>query len=399
MLQRITLVPNLPLPEARRLRKHRYGSMDWNARIRRLIGRPGALVWVVTVVHWIMMMMGPQQQQQLVVQASCLPVGDPNGTDIEHPTWQEFVNVLQEGFPRRTRTFHIVGDNCPQTPDEGRVRLTGAPSFSCCDFNGGIDDECIIECEHAQIIVPNGAFLDFFSYTIRNTNDSFVIVEPGGFFGGLRLNFENNGNETNVQGGAIQVAAGGEVDLQNVWFINNTATNGGGIYSNGTVSARGCFFSGNEATQAGGAIQSWGELNLEGDGTTFANNIAGTEGGAIQCYGNTSIVDNEFVRNTAQYGGAIHAPGMNGTNIQDSIFRENVALLKGPAILEGSKGVVMRMGNVGCDNQINPNGLTGGPASSVCDGIMNEDQTDVSCGLFSDGCSEAPSLAPSGFPT
>ena len=120
------------------------------------------------------------------------------------------------------------------------------------------------------------------------------------------------GNHAEVVGGAISslqyVTIAGTV-----LFINNSASQGGSIYSDGKVTVADnaqVIFRGNHAKTSGGAISSIQHVTIAGS-VQFINNSAATygTGGAIESDGNVTIADNAqvvFQSNHAHtFGGAI----------------------------------------------------------------------------------------------
>jgi predicted outer membrane repeat protein len=116
-----------------------------------------------------------------------------------------------------------------------------------------------------------------------------------------------NGNATAEGGGAILL--NGDLIINNVVFIGNTAYQGGAISSpiyNTNLSITDSLFESNSAQQRGGAISvEFGNLTLRT--SNFTNNSAGLVGGAVnlQREGPYVIEYSTFANNSAMSGGAL----------------------------------------------------------------------------------------------
>ena len=108
---------------------------------------------------------------------------------------------------------------------------------------------------------------------------NIFVITPGEGISFTLVNLTlQNGNSTN--GGAIDnEGLDGILNIANVTFNNNTATNvGGAIYSTGTLTEINDTFNNNTATNSSCAIVNGGTLTVEN--STFTNNNA-ADGGAI----------------------------------------------------------------------------------------------------------------------
>jgi len=133
-------------------------------------------------------------------------------------------------------------------------------------------------------------------------------------------------------GGAVYVAQDSAVTLQGTSMDQNTALNGGAIYTEGTVVVERGHFTGNVATERGGAVY----LGLEGDlrsslsqytvneavdggavyllpgswatfhdGDLFSANVATDSAGAIWVSTLATLIQSTFQANSAEFGGAL----------------------------------------------------------------------------------------------
>jgi hypothetical protein len=142
--------------------------------------------------------------------------------------------------------------------------------------------------------------------------------------------------------GAVQlltVNGGTQVSLDRLSFVHgDTATSGGGILNNGTLTITNATFDGNTATSAtsdGGGISNQGGV-LTMTNVTFAGNTATRSGGGIKNSGGTlTVINTTFAGNTAtQTGGGIDSGG-GAVAIANTTFFSNTANAGG-GIFNGS---------------------------------------------------------------
>ncbi len=186
-----------------------------------------------------------------------------------------------------------------------------------------------------------------------------------------------------VAGGAINVFAGGTLNLYNTRFVDNSATDkGGAIHNRGTLDVRQSTFDKNSAVYRGGAIYlgSLGSINILD--STFSHNSAG-EGGAVTIFANTdpaidlTIETSTFSRNSAGWGGAL-AIVRGLASVDMSTFKDNTSLTFGSAI------AVTQASNANAElSRSALDLLTTAANPALCDGPVNSlgDNTaeDASC--------------------
>ena len=151
-------------------------------------------------------------------------------------------------------------------------------------------------------------------------------------------------NKALSQGGGFHMLydSNFHTDVGSIYFLHNSAENGGGIYSRSFL----LFLSGNSyfianraesskhKTLWGGAITLSGTFNLTGSALFTENNA--TFGGAIYTRGSLSITGNaKFINNTAEKGGAISICTNARTTLKGVIFMKNTAYFKGGGIWVG----------------------------------------------------------------
>jgi len=88
---------------------------------------------------------------------------------------------------------------------------------------------------------------------------------------------------------------------------DDTSTNGGGIYNNGTLNVTNSTFSKNVASDAGGGIFNDGSITLTN--STFTENIASSFGAGVFNNSNMTVTGSTFYKNVGGWGGAIWNQG------------------------------------------------------------------------------------------
>jgi hypothetical protein len=125
--------------------------------------------------------------------------------------------------------------------------------------------------------------------------------------------------------------------IESSTISNNTASDGGGVYANGTLIVSASSFLDNSATREGGGIATNSALI---SGSTFTSNLAGGSGGAIiaRAGGGTSAITNSTfsVNRAGQSGGAISSTG--SLFLRHSTVVDNVANSNGDE--EGTGGAI-----------------------------------------------------------
>ena len=135
----------------------------------------------------------------------------------------------------------------------------------------------------------------------------------------------------------INIASGHDLTLNNITITNYTATQGGAICNQGTLTITDSTLTHNIATGQtygyGGGIYNTGTLTIT-DSTLTQNTVIGQTygyGGAIDNYGSLSITGSNLTHNTATgsngdgWGGAIYNRNRGTLSITDSNFTYNTA--------------------------------------------------------------------------
>jgi len=238
-------------------------------------------------------------------------------------------------------TFTITGN---LTIDE-KVHLYGG-------FNGteselserDLNNKTVIQGTGHIILNADGIVLDGFkiSGNTGNRSTEALGLASGNSYVLKNCEFDNNTNTSSYAadsggGGALKCLNIVKLELINCTFTGNNTNaggvNGGAIWcSSSSLIITGCTFAGNEATGAnGGAIHCKASSDLQINETVFRDNIAGSNhyGGAISCSaGSVTIADSIFTGNkagsaTAGSGGAIYSESNNILQITSTIFNTN----------------------------------------------------------------------------
>ncbi|MFH1314215.1 MAG: right-handed parallel beta-helix repeat-containing protein [Candidatus Eisenbacteria bacterium] len=159
--------------------------------------------------------------------------------------------------------------------------------------------------------------------------------------------------------------------LINCTFSGNTAASGGAIYSR-TANATlvGCTFETNSARE-GGAVLSTLHGSIVVSACTFTGNSATLAGGGL-CHwyttGSATIIDSEFLANSAQAGGGMAAAGVCTLTVSGCTFTGNSATTGGAIAYECNTGTLEKTTmafNTGGAALSCPAG--GSPTLSCCD--------------------------------
>ena len=199
------------------------------------------------------------------------------------------------------------------------------------------DSLITVAIENAGIFVsdPN-------TYTARHTNSSTATYN-GDTFHDINSTGKNGGALYNTGILTVQKEVVG-TDTYNPTFTNNTAANGGAIWSNKAkdgddikVNISDAIFTKNTASGDGGAIYNTGAMSITnstfGDGTSANKNSANSGyGGAIENSGILVVDGSTFKGNTAYEAGAIDNYGGNVTISGISKFIGNSATTSAGAI-------------------------------------------------------------------
>ena len=234
-----------------------------------------------------------------------------------------------------------------------------------------------------------------------NLNNCRFINNSARMGGGLYLintattyikNSSFDSNFAEIRGSAICVSGTGTCQVSSTNFTNNNATyNGGAILSsNNYNNFTDCMFFNNSAN-AGGAIFTNSRL-VDFKKCIFSENTAVDCGGAIITYGTLNIFDSQFINNSATKvspysyymlvgcAGAIYST--NVLNIYNSNFINNSAIEEGGALY------TVKYLNVYNSSFIGNLAETGGASYNTASKVVKSDLIEGTVGvfLFSEAC-------------
>jgi CSLREA domain-containing protein len=154
-----------------------------------------------------------------------------------------------------------------------------------------------------------------------------------------------NGSYPNNQGGAIYNDASGVLTVTNTSFTGNSAAwQGAAILNSNMLTVTNSIFSGNSALAGAGILVNPG-VSATVTGSTFSGNSS-TSGSGIFSTGNVTVTNSTFSGNSAQggdgAGAAIYQWGGSGTlTVTNSTFSGNNSQNAGGAILNNSSTVIL----------------------------------------------------------
>lgn len=282
------------------------------------------------------------------------------------------MNELLNAMGKNTTTaqtsnvFTATGDiNLTQNLGSFATTPTAVTSVTLNGANHNLDGAVSGTPTYSGITVGAGQVLNINNYgslnsdgSVLNSIKNFVSTTNGGFLytsGTVNLNnsvFSNNHTATSstYSGGAIYENAG-TINVNNSVFVNNTAGNGwSGVINVSVVAAvlniTDSKFIGNVAYKDDGAIGNNGIVNISN--SSFTNNSSTTGfGGAIGSSYLLTIVGSQFTSNSAATnGGAIYNSGTS--SISDSTFGGDDSTYKNSAVNGGAiytSGTLTSVGN------------------------------------------------------
>ena len=106
---------------------------------------------------------------------------------------------------------------------------------------------CVINCPHNHFAVATNGTLFLDGMTLSGSKTSAVYIEPGGRLEAYESTFYNNRNPSG-NGAAIHASERATLLAHQCDFNNNTALNGGAIYSEGGSQIVDCNFVDNKST-------------------------------------------------------------------------------------------------------------------------------------------------------
>lgn len=189
----------------------------------------------------------------------------------------------------------------------------------------------ILECGFLNNKAPNGGaiWVDSTSNGLKITRSYFINntanIHGGAIYNNADLTItasDFTNNKAGNNGGSIYTESSKPTNINEATkFINNTAKNGGAVYSNSIIYVKSSEFLSNYASDSGGALYLIKATNIQKG--IFSGNIAFKNGGGIFSLNNVLANGCQFSRNVADYGSGIFSK--SSLNIYSSVFSNNKA--------------------------------------------------------------------------
>ncbi|RAP50111.1 MAG: hypothetical protein BZ136_02085, partial [Methanosphaera sp. rholeuAM74] len=141
--------------------------------------------------------------------------------------------------------------------------------------------------------------------------------------------------------GAVIYNYGGNVNISNANFTNNSADDGGVIlnYLDANLVVTNSRFTNNSVIDAGAVLYDFGNAVISN--SIFESNNGSYAGGAIYFKNGTiNVINSTFIDNLAEYGGSIYAAGGN-LSVSSSTFVNNITSQFGGAILNSGSNITV----------------------------------------------------------
>jgi len=178
----------------------------------------------------------------------------------------------------------------------------------------------------------------------------------------------------------------------------SSATSGGGIENDGTLSLTNCTVSNSSATTNGGGIDNQGTLTVTT--STVSGNTATSDGGGIENDGTLTLVNSTLASNTADSGGGIENTAAATMSSIDSAIADNSAAGNGGGIDNGNGGSATLANTIVAYNTLTAAGLGPDYRGSVIDpgnNLIGDDSGSNGFTQPTDLLNVDPLLSPLGF--
>ena len=178
----------------------------------------------------------------------------------------------------------------------------------------------------------------------------------------------------------MYIAFGAEVNVYKSQIIDNSAKDGGAIFSWGRLNIVDSTFANNLAWDVGGAIKNHADAKLLVKNSTFSNNAAGNQGGAIYSSAPATVKSSSFLGNAALQGGAIYSYD-DELAVVNSTFSENTSAKSGGALhLQGSLATLTHLTVYGNESRV-------GAGIFQASGIVSLVNSIIGGSIEGEGCS------------
>ncbi|MBF0530363.1 MAG: hypothetical protein HQK55_14045 [Deltaproteobacteria bacterium] len=259
--------------------------------------RTVGLIFLLSCLAWAMVLIIPERSL-----ATTYPVTTAADDFSDAGSIRNIVSILSPGD---IITFSIAGpiiltDPNPLLINSSDITITGPNSGLT--INGGGATTIFKVMSNAAATISN--------LTIQNGRHSGAAGATGGggitieALGSLTLNnCVVSGNTTDSKGGGIY--SEGRLTAANCTFSGNNATAGpgGGIYNAGTLNLTNCTINGNSSTSdVGGGAANDGTLSATN--CTFSGNTTNSKGGGVASQGTMTLTNSTITNNTDSSGTA-----------------------------------------------------------------------------------------------
>ncbi|MCA9754907.1 MAG: right-handed parallel beta-helix repeat-containing protein [Candidatus Eisenbacteria bacterium] len=252
----------------------------------------------------------------------------------------------------RGATLHVAPDGTGEYPtiQDAVIAAVSGDSVSLADGTfTGLGNRDVDFLGKALVVASESGNRDAVVIDAEESGRGFLVSAQGPELRDLTI---RNGFLTapaaglDLRGGAVHIAEGASLVVDNVVFDSNHATDhGGAIYLGraATLDVTSSLFLHNSTpitASSGGAIRCDSLSVLTIQGCRFEGNYA-EKGGAVYVRNNVaSILDSEFVLNEADLGAAVYARAECSVAIERSDFFGNTALSRGGGFYAIDPGVV-----------------------------------------------------------
>ncbi|KZX10436.1 transglutaminase domain-containing protein [Methanobrevibacter curvatus] len=283
-------------------------------------------------------------------------------------------NFVQGGAIRSGTTNLTITDstftNNFALNDGGAISIangTGTKIINCKFINNSANMGGAIRISDSEATISDSLFNQ------NNASNVGIIFILNGSATILNSNFTsnkaNNGGAVGIYNRTINDNK--IIILKNLVFDSNTATNmGGAIYTRIPIKyLNDSTFKNNSAIDGGGI---YSLSNLQINAANFTQNTATTSGGAIYANGQISISSkSNFASNNANNGGSIYA--LKDLNIFNSIFSKNNAISNGGALyVNGGATKIVNNSNFSSNSGVNGGTIYSNGVLSIVSANFND---------------------------
>lgn len=246
------------------------------------------------------------------------------------------------------------------------------------------DSKCVLNIYGGEIYGNNG----------KNSGGAIFLNNKDKKGGTVNMYGGTIANNTATNGGVIYSACGGTFNLSGGTISGNTANNGGVVYatSGGVVNLTlsGGTISGNKATNGDGGVINMAGGTVTISGAKLTGNSASQYGGAIYLYNGVTatMTGGEIINNKAnKEGGAVHVYGTSTFNLSGGKITGNSSVDGGAIYLNREPSVLNMSGGVISGNTATGNGgavyiYRSGSVCNLSGGTIEKNTANVGGGIY-----------------